>query len=237
MAPFKPKNLLENLNCAIEGVIYAVKTQRHMRYHFLLALGALILGILLNLPILLFLIFILSLLFLLFAEMVNTAIEVGIDIGAKNFHPLAKVAKDISAGAVLISSFGIFVTVYVIFERYLSGDITLLVGRVRELSGYISLVSLLIVLIGVVMAKAHFGKGKPLHGGMPSGHSAVAFSLWTSLIFLTTNPLILLLAFGLAAMVSHSRLVTGIHTLREVIFGAVLGIGLTLLVFTIFSFF
>ncbi len=232
---FRPRNLLENLNCAIEGVIYAAKTQRHMRYHFLIALASLILGILLNLPIILFLIFVISFLLLLFAEMMNTAIEVGIDIGTKNFHPLAKAAKDISAGAVLIASFGLFVTLYVIVVYISSGDGTVIIGRVRELSGYISLIALLVVLIGVVMAKAHFGKGKPLHGGMPSGHSAVAFSIWTSLIFLTDSPLVILLSLGLAAMVSHSRLVAGIHTVKEVVLGSLFGIGLTSLVFYIFS--
>ncbi len=235
MAHYRPKNLLENLNCAIEGVIYATKTHRHVRYYYLFGLTALFAGILLDLPVLILLIFIISFLFLLFAEMVNTAIEAAIDIGVKNFHPLARAAKDIAAGAVLISSMGLFATLYVIVAGYLGEGGRVAVERVRDLSGYISLIALLMVMIGVVMAKARLGRGRPLHGGMPSGHSAVAFSLWTSLLFMTSDPVVILIAFGLAAMVSHSRLVAGIHTLWEVVLGALFGAGLTLLIYTIFT--
>jgi diacylglycerol kinase (ATP) len=70
---------------------------------------------------------------------------------------------------------------------------------------------------------------------MPSGHSAVAFSLWTSITFLTRDPLVVILAFLMATMVSHSRLIDEIHTKAEIIWGAVLGIGITSLIFYLFS--
>ena len=44
----KPKSWTEKANVAIEGIIYAVKTQRHMQYHLFAALAALILSLLLN---------------------------------------------------------------------------------------------------------------------------------------------------------------------------------------------
>lgn len=235
MDAYKPKNLLESLNCAIEGIIYVVKTQRHMRYHFTFAVLALLLGIILNLPTTIFILFILSFLLLLFAETINTAIEVGVDLTIRNYHPMAKVVKDVAAGAVLIASLGIFITGYIIFVEYLSEPISQAIGRLRDISGYLSFVSLLIVLIGVVMSKAYYGKGKPMHGGMPSGHSAVAFSLWISTAFLTIDPLVTLLTLCLALMVSHSRLVAGIHTKLEVFLGALLGMGTTLLIFSFFS--
>ena len=42
----KPSNWIESVNCAIEGILWAAKTQRHMRYHFLAALGVLLLALL-----------------------------------------------------------------------------------------------------------------------------------------------------------------------------------------------
>jgi diacylglycerol kinase (ATP) len=81
----------------------------------------------------------------------------------------------------------------------------------------------------VVLAKACLGKGTPLHGGMPSGHAAVAFSIATSFVLAPVGPVLSLLAVAMAVMVGHSRLLLGIHSLREVLVGALLGTGVTLL--------
>ena len=232
----KPKNVLESLNCAIEGIIYAVRHQRHIRYFFAIAAEALFLSLVLNLPSTEFVLFSLSIVLLLFAEMINTAIETTIDIVCgKKYNALAKTAKDVSAGAVLISSIGAFIMGYIIFSKYLVGPISIGLQAGKGFAGHIAVVALLIVLISVVATKAYFGKGTPLHGGMPSGHSAVAFSLWASVVLLTLDPVVTLFTFIMAVMVSQSRLIAGIHTKSEVFLGALLGIGLTFLIFYIFS--
>ena len=232
----KPKNVFESLNCAIEGIIYAVKHQRHIRYFFAIAAASLLLSLILNLPATEFVLLSLSIVILLFAEMANTAIEVTVDlVCGKTYNALAKIAKDVSAGAVLISSIGVFIMGYIIFSKYLVGPLAFGLRAGSAYTAHIAIVALLIVLIGVVASKAYFGKGTPLHGGMPSGHSAVAFSLWASVVILTLNPVVILLTFIMAIMVSHSRLVGGIHTKFEVFLGALMGTGLTLLIFYIFS--
>ncbi|MBI3398493.1 MAG: diacylglycerol kinase [Deltaproteobacteria bacterium] len=232
----RPENVFESLNCAIEGVIYAVKHQRHIRYFFAIAAAALLLSLTLNLPAIEFVLFSIAIVILLFAELVNTAIETTIDIVCgKRYHALARVAKDVSAGAVLISSIGVFIMSYVIFSKYLIDPISGGLRTGKAFAGHVAVVALLIVLIAVVASKAYFGKGSPLHGGMPSGHSAVAFSLWASVVLLTLNPIVTLLTFIMALMVSHSRLIGGVHTKFEVFLGALLGIGITSLIFYIFS--
>ncbi len=232
----KPKNVFESLNCAIEGVIYAVRHQRHIRYFFAIAAIALLLSLFLNLPATEFVLLSLSIAILLFAEMMNTAVEITVDIiCGKRYHALAKIAKDVSAGAVLISSIGAFVMGYIIFSKYLTAPFSKALQTWSIFKIHTAVVALLIVLIAVVASKAYSGKGTPLHGGMPSGHSAVAFSLWASVVLLTLNPVITLLTFIMAFMVSHSRLVAGIHTKFEVFLGAILGTGLTFLIFYIFS--
>ncbi|MBI3756104.1 MAG: diacylglycerol kinase, partial [Deltaproteobacteria bacterium] len=209
---------------------------KHTRYFFAIAAAALLLSLLLNLPVVEFVLLSISLVILLFAEMINTAVETTIDlVCGQNYHPLAKIAKDVAAGAVLISSIGVFIMGYIIFSKYLAAPLSFGLRAGSAYTVHIAVVALLIVLIGVVASKAYFGKGSPLHGGMPSGHSAVAFSLWASVVLLTLNPVVALLTFIMAIMVSHSRLVGGIHTKWEIFLGALMGTGATFLIFYIFS--
>ena len=93
------------------------------------------------------------------------------------------------------------------------------------------------VIIFIVISKAKYGRGEPLHGGMPSGHSAVAFSVGTAVVFLTSDAIIIVLAFCLAIMVSHSRLLLKIHNRQEVIAGALLGCLITACIFILFRYF
>lgn len=231
----KPKGWIESLNCAIEGVIYAFRTQKHIRIHYVIAAVALFLSLFLRLPMMEFALFAVTVIILLFAEMMNTALEEVVNLVEEKHHRIAKNAKDVAAGAVLISSVGVFIMGYIILSKYLYGPMTGALGRAKEFSGHIAVIALLLVIIAVVVLKATVGKGTPLHGGMPSGHSAAAFSIAAAITLLTLNPLVAILSFALAVMVSQSRLLGRIHTRLEVFLGALLGLGLTLLLFWIFS--
>ncbi len=230
----KPKNWFESLNYAIEGVIYAFKTQRHVRYHYIIAAGALFLSLFLELPVLEFVLFAMAVIILLFAEMMNTAIEETVNLVEDKHNIIAKNAKDVSAGAVLIAAIGVAIMSYMIFTKYIYEPMGVLLRDAKVFSGHIAIISLLLVLIAVVTLKALAGRGRPLHGGMPSGHSAVAFSLATSISLISLDPFVVILSAAMAVMVSHSRLVGGIHTRGEVILGGLLGFGLTLLVYRVF---
>jgi diacylglycerol kinase (ATP) len=110
----KPKNWLQRANVAIEGIIFAVKTQRHMRYHLFAALAALFLGLLLNISRSDFILLCMAIVLVLVTEMLNTAIETTVDMISEAFHPMAKNAKDIAAGVVLIASIGALMLGYLI---------------------------------------------------------------------------------------------------------------------------
>ncbi len=230
----KPRTWFESLNCAIEGVIYAFKTQRHIRYHYAIAAAALFLSLFLKLPMVEFVLFSISIIVLLFAEMLNTAIEEAVNLIEDRHHIIAKNAKDVSAGAVLISAIGVCIVLYMIFTKYVYDNMGVTLREAKMFAGHIAVVALLLVLISVVVLKSATKKGAPLHGGMPSGHAAVAFSLFTAIALMTMDPMVALLAFVLAIMVSHSRLAAGIHTKMEVFLGGLLGLGLTLLIFQVF---
>lgn len=89
---------------AWQGVLYCLKTQPNMRLHSLAAAAVLMLGWYLEFSPLEKGILVLTVTMVLAAEMVNTAIETVVDLISPGFHPLAKVAKDVAAGAVFIAA-------------------------------------------------------------------------------------------------------------------------------------
>ena len=237
----KPTRFIDSMNCAIEGILYTARTQRHMRSHFLAALLVLVLALFLRISALEFTLLAVSIAFVLFAELVNTAIEVVVDLVSPEYHPLAKTAKDVAAGGVLVAAIGGGVMGYLVLSRYLfpiyKEGLGMLgneaaMGTPTEMG---TIVSILLVVIVVVIMKSWSGKGSPLEGGMPSGHAAVAFAIATAVSITTQDPLTSVLAFVLALMVSHSRLLLRIHSLREVILGAMVGTGITLLMLVLFK--
>ena len=232
----KPIRWTDKANVAIEGIIYSVKTQRHMRYHLMAALGALLVGLLVNISRTDFILLSMAIILVLVTEMLNTALEVAVDMIAREYHPKAKIAKDIAAGVVLVASIGALILAYLILYPALRESWEQGVWRLRKApQDVVAFVSLAVVVISVVFIKALLGKGEPLRGGMPSGHAAVSFSIWVATIHLSGSLPIVALTFILAAMVSWSRWSSGVHRPREVVVGALLGTGVTFILFRLFS--
>ena len=231
----KPKNWFESLNCAIEGILWAVKSERHLRYHFLAGLLVLFLALFFRVTALEFFLLVLAAILVIFAELINTAIEAVVDLVTDEYHELAKRAKDIAAGAVLVTSIGAAILGYLV----LSGDIFPLFDSeptlVREPQGTLPVGALLMVVILVVLLKARYNHGTPLHGGMPSGHAAIAFSIAVSVLLSGSGLLLGVMVVLLAGLVSQSRLLMKIHTPKEVWLGALLGGSVTWLVFLFFN--
>jgi len=165
----------------------------------------------------------------------NTAIETTVDMISEEFHPLAKIAKDIAAGVVLVASIGSLILAYLILYPAFKNAVASGFSSRIVPHDVLAFVSLAIVIILVIILKAMIGKGEPLRGGMPSGHAAVSFSVWVASIFLTGSLPIILLTLLLALMISWSRWSSGVHRPGEVIAGICLGTGITLLLFLLFS--
>ncbi len=232
----KPTRFIESANCAIEGIIYAARTQKHMRKHFVSALAVLLAVLLLRVTSMEFTLLVISVCFVLFAELVNTAVEAIVDMVSPGFHPLAKTAKDVAAGAVLVAAIGAAVMGYLILFKYIFPIYKEVLGVIGTPTQMGTVVALLMVIIAVVFLKALSGKGTPLMGGLPSGHAALAFSIATIVSLTTQDPITSLLTLILATMVSHSRLLLNIHTMREVVLGAVTGMAITLAILLLFKF-
>ena len=99
------KDLPTSFLYAGKGLKYAFSTQRNFRVHVVFTLVALALGFLLELNKCDLAIMTLTATSVLLVELLNTAIESVVDLAiGKRFHPLAQIAKDCSAGAVLVAS-------------------------------------------------------------------------------------------------------------------------------------
>ncbi len=225
---------LKSANFAIEGILQGAKTQKHLRYHFFSAALALVGSYVVGVSRIEFLLIALAVILVLTTEMLNSAVEAVVDLLSPEFSEKARVAKDIAAGAVLIAAFGAAVIGYVILFPHLEVFFHEGFRIARHSKGEISLIALIIVMISVIIAKSHFGKGHPLSGGFPSGHAALAFSIWMSVTYVTENFLISFLCFILAAAIAQSRVAVKVHSPWEVIAGALMGSALTFLLFTIF---
>lgn len=106
---------------AIAGVRWAVRTQPNFRVHLVLSVLALIAGWLFRVTPVEMLILVFTIVLGLSAEMINTAIESMTDLIAREWHAEAKVAKDVSAGMMLITAVGALVVAAVIFLPHIFG--------------------------------------------------------------------------------------------------------------------
>jgi diacylglycerol kinase (ATP) len=220
-----------SFNDAATGLVRTTKTQRNLRYHILLAFMAVVLSLFLNISRLELVVLTLVIGLVITAELFNSALENVVDLVSENYHPLAKTAKDVAAGAVLVAAGVAFTCGYLILTPKLRDPVLSAVDYVEKGSEYVTALAILGVVLLVIAGKASFGKGQVFRGGMPSGHAAVSFALATSIAFITGNFLVLILAFFLALLVAQSRLIFRIHTFREVFVGALLGVLFTTFVF------
>lgn len=116
MSLYKAKNFFHSLCFASNGIMYALKTQRNLRIHVVIALLILIVSMLLNISLLEWPVIILCIILIFFSEMINTVVETLIDLYYKDeYSPVAKNAKDVAAGAVLISALGVAIIGMIIF--------------------------------------------------------------------------------------------------------------------------
>lgn len=225
---------VESANYAIEGILHAAKTERHLRYHFYAAVLILLLSLILGITRSEFIAIAIVAIIVLSVEMLNTAIEATVDIIFKEYDNRAKIIKDIAAGAVLTASIGAAVVGYIIFLPYLKNTFENGLKIAKHSREDVAIISFVVLLILVIITKTFFGKGSPLRGGIPSGHAAVAFSIWAAVTFLTEAFLPSFLILILAVLVAQSRVSIGIHKPWEVILGALLGSVVTFFLFKLF---
>jgi diacylglycerol kinase (ATP) len=180
----RPPSLVESVNYAFEGIIHVLRTQRNMRIHFLFAFTVLVAALATGVGKFELIALLIAIAFVLITEMVNTAIEGAIDVATTSFDPMAKLAKDIAAGAVLIATVTAVAVGYLVFADRLRDPSLRLLDSLREAPFELTLIALVLTVMLVIAAKAYTGRGTPLRGGVPSGHAAVAFGGWMAVTYL-----------------------------------------------------
>lgn len=101
---WKNKNFLQSLKYAIQGIKYVFFNERNLKIQLLFAVFAVVVSVFLKLTNLEWILLCLTIGMVLFAEMLNTAIEIVLDLYSQEYNENIKIAKDISSGAVLLTS-------------------------------------------------------------------------------------------------------------------------------------
>ena len=232
-------SLLESFNYAFEGVIHVLRTQRNMRIHFAIATAVLIAAVAVGVGRMELIALLIAISFVLIAEMVNSALETAIDMATTSFDPLAKLAKDIAAGAVLISAINAVAVGYLVFSDKIVNHSSRLIVRLRDAPSELTLIALVLTIILVLGTKAYTGRGTPLSGGLPSGHAAVAFGGWMAITQVVGDTrhwfLITSLTLLMAILVAQTRIESGVHSFLEVFYGGLLGALAVLVIFQVFG--
>lgn len=227
----RSRSLLSSFNYAIEGIVYALRTQRNMRLHAAAAIVVLAASLFFRIGRFEFISIVFAIAFVFVSELANTALEAAVDVATQSFDPLAKVAKDVAAGAVFISAVNAVIIGYIVFFARLNDATDLLLNRVRQTPAHITIIAVLLTGLFVLIGKAITKKGTYMSGGWPSGHSAIASACATAIAFITNSAGAAVLAAFIALLVAQSRVEGKVHTVPQVVAGALLGILITTLVF------
>ncbi|UHR03090.1 diacylglycerol kinase [Peptoniphilus sp. GNH] len=232
----KKGGFISSFNFAIQGIISSLKTERNMKFHYLSALVVIFISLFFKISKTEFLQMTFAITLVLSLELVNTAIERSIDLFTQEYNPIAKLAKDVAAGAVLIAAVNAIFTGYLIFYDKLSNIGFWLLHRVRNSDMHMTFVALFLSVFLTFAGKLLLAKksgGSYLQGGGVSGHSAVSFCIATIISLLSANGMITLGSFFLAVLVAESRIEGKIHRPIETFLGAIVGILVAIFIFKV----
>jgi diacylglycerol kinase (ATP) len=221
--PTKSRSIVWSFNYAIEGVVFALRTQRNMRIHVAAAIITFIAALLLHVSALglVAIVFAISLVFL--TELINTAIEATVDVAIDGYDPLAKTAKDVAAASVLVAATNALVVAYLVMFAPVVRVAQSGLSIVEAAPPALTVIALALTTLVVLILKAATREGTFVHGGWPSGHAALAFGAAVALGYVTGSASALALALFIAVLVAQSRVEGEIHTIPQVILGALIG--------------
>ncbi len=213
------QRIVRSFGHAIDGIVYAARTQPNLRIHLLVAVAVLAATLFAHLRRAEAIAIVVLIAVVIAMELMNTAIESVVDLLTATHHPLAKSAKDAAAAAVFIVALAAVVVGALVFLPTLRLPVDIIVA-------VLAIVAIL-TIFGKALAPTN---GSALHGGAVSGHASLAFAAATLLALLVRQPIPIVLAYLVAVLVAQSRVEGGIHTWPEVMRGALLGTAVTLLI-------
>lgn len=230
----KNNSFIEAWENAFNGIIYAVTTQGNIKKQLVIAVVVMIISLFFNLTRAEFLCLMFTIILIIIAEMINTAIETVVDLYTDLYHPKAKIAKDVGAGAVVIAAINALIVAYFLFFDKIA-DIGLnFIRNIAESPVHLAFLGVFITIILIVALKAASTTNKHKiikKGFVPSGQAGIAFAANTMIWISTDNIVVLTLSLVMAILVAESRIETKKRNLKEVIAGGIAGTAVVLLIY------
>ena len=232
------QKFLKGFDYAYEGLVWAINHEKNMKFH-LLALAILLVGSLFfNLSRVEMITLVFAVCFVLGFELLNTSIEQAVNLASGGkYSPFAKASKDLSAAATFIAALNaLFVAYLIFFDKFLNLYNSVF-ARITRRPSHLAVITLALVIVVTIFLKGVFyeGHGSAFKGGFVSGHTSLSFCAATIGILLVDQPLAKLMFIGLALIVAESRYEANIHSVPEIIRGAILGTSMAMAIFGIFS--
>lgn len=140
----KVYNIARSFRYAFAGLLYALKTQRNMRIHFSAAVLVIAFGCFYGLAAVEWVALGFTVTFVIVCEMFNTAVENAVDVATDTYHDKAKIAKDVAAGAVLMSALLALAVAVLLFcdAARLGAALTLIFSNGWYIGGFITAIIL-----------------------------------------------------------------------------------------------
>src|SRR5438105_648326 len=90
----------------------------------------------------------------------------------------AVLCPQVAAGAVLIATMNAVAVGYLVFAGKAADKTARVLDKLKNAPAKVTLIALVLTIFVVIATKAYTGRGTPLRGGLPSGHSAIGFAIW-----------------------------------------------------------
>lgn len=195
-----------------------------MKIHFAAATGVLAFALFLDVSMLEFLFLFLAITLVVMAELFNTALEKAVDLAMPDYHPMAKIAKDAAAAAVLMAAiFAAIVGVFIFYEpirAWFEFGFEQMTLSLPKLAAWIGLVTVTLSLLHAIFYK------DPVQS-RPSILAALAFSMSCLIALLSKEMITSLLALFLAIMICLILYEKTNRSLKSLFWGALIGSGAT----------
>ncbi len=190
---------LRSFRYAYEGLQYALTTQKHMKFHFFASFSVLFLALIFKLSKLEILFILLAIVLILVTELINTAIEKTVDLIVQDTHPLAKIAKDVAAAAVLVTSVFAASVGMIVFYNPLNDLLYQVREKVNPMSVGIIWIIIALILLAVIVVQARYSTNHKVT--RPSIITALAFSMSTLMTLYITETPVILLSYSLSGLI------------------------------------
>lgn len=232
------QKFLKGFDYAYEGLVWAINHEKNMKFHMLALAILLVASLFFNLSRVEMITLVFAVCFVLGFELLNTSLEQAVNLASGGkYSPFAKASKDLAAAAVFISALNaLFVAYLIFFDKFIDIYNSVIVRITRQPS-HLTVTTISLVIVVTIFLKGVFyeGHGTAFKGGFVSGHTSLSFCIATIGIMLSDEPLVKLLFLLLALIVAESRYEANIHSIPEIIRGAILGMSMAMAIFGIFS--